>query len=101
MVLLGIGDGAPEALEEFLQHGSSGADVTFLKNEGKNRYVTTFTLSRENQLFWVDMRVGLEGLELVQTPETVVVDISATVRGVLQRLYSYRAVHASVHRTYL
>lgn len=65
IVLLGIGGGAPDVL---FVHSSSGTDedpnsLKYNITDGLNTYRSTFSLTRENQLFWVDVRLGTNGLE--------------------------------------
>lgn len=80
IVLLGIGGGAPDVL---LVHTSGGTDdnpgvLTF--RDGMNVYSSQFTLSRENQLFWLDLRLGTETLDIASLPMAIGVDdISVTV----------------------
>lgn len=73
VVLLGIGDGAPSVLVELMSDAETDG---IYATDGETTYTTRFNLERENQLFWVDLRVGAEALE-----ETMDLDIDFVVRA--------------------
>lgn len=74
VVLLGIGDGAPSVLIEVISLGEGkGLHDT---GEGTS-YTSIFNLERENQLFWVDTRIGTNPPDLL---ETIVLELDFEVR---------------------
>lgn len=82
IVLLGIGDGAPDVLMVAIS-GDSEESLTYRKNDQVNFFHPHFELSREHQLFWMDLRLGTgDGLLDGTTPLTTDVDMIITV-GVL------------------
>lgn len=84
VVLLGIGAGAPDVLLVKTSGGSDETSGAFGFRDGLNFYSTTFSLSREHQLFWQDLRLGTGGLDEDSLPTMIDVDdIEITVRWVV------------------
>lgn len=79
IVLLGIGDGAPDVLIVATSEDAEDS-LTYRKNDQVNFFNPDFDLSRENQLFWMDLRLGTgDGLLDGATPLTTDVDMIITV----------------------
>ncbi|CAN0279858.1 unnamed protein product, partial [Scytosiphon promiscuus] len=69
IVLLGIGDGAPDVLH--VRDSQDVSDPLVYRNE-LNIYPANFVLTRENQLFWMDFRLGTgDGLLDDSWPHTI------------------------------
>lgn len=76
VVLLGIGDGAPNVLIEVMPETDD-----YERGVDNTSYITKFSLERENQLFWVDMRLDTGALEEDDLPETMDLELSFEVRA--------------------
>ncbi|CAM9791664.1 unnamed protein product [Ectocarpus sp. 12 AP-2014] len=81
IALLGIGDGAPNVLMVAISDDSEDS-LTYRQNDQVNFFHPHFELSREHQLFWMDLRLGTgDGLLDGTTPLTTDVDMIITMHS--------------------
>lgn len=81
IVLLGIGDGAPDVL--LVRHSEDDSyDLTY--NGEENFYQVNFEMTREHQLFWMDLRLGTgDNLLDDSWPHSIALDLQVKVRLVV------------------
>lgn len=87
-ILLGIGDQAPNVL--LLAKSRDNANertVTYRRGQEVNFYHASFPMSRENQLFWMDLRLSSgDGILEASAPLTIDLDIHLKVFRFLKKI---------------